>query len=146
MYRVKGKIPSHIRNHFDNISKSRFSSINILVNIYHFTAWISSILNHTAYSHARNEISKTFQPLFIILQFINTLQHAFVCIFLLFHWHCFGLKDFYPTLPALPTPQLLCLFFFSIVPLDHLFTWQMQVSSIIVVILSIVQTTHNPED
>lgn len=29
---------------------------------------------------------------------------------------------------------------------DHLFSWQMQVSSIIVVILSIVQTLHNPED
>lgn len=56
-------------------------------------------------------------------------------------------KIFIP-LYQLPLPPL-CLFFLhhcSSKLQDHLFTWQMQVSSIIVVILSIVQTLHNPED
>lgn len=49
----------------------------------------------------------------------------------------------------LPPPSALLLFFLhhcSSKLQDHLFTWQMQVSSIVVVILSIVQTLHNPED
>lgn len=56
-------------------------------------------------------------------------------------------KIFIP--PSQLPPPPLCLFFLqhcSSKLQDHLCTWQMQVSSIIVVILSIVQTLHNPED
>lgn len=91
----------------------------------------------------KSKISKTFL-LFLYLSITNCkcfrLHLSLVCLVL------FWLARF---LSQLPPPTPFCLFFLhhcSSKLQDHLFTWQMQVSSIIVVILSIVQTLHNPEN
>lgn len=87
--------------------------------------------------------------LLVFLNFPKLTVACFVWILLPFHLCCLGLRDFFYPTPPSPFATPLCLFFLrycSSKLQDHLFTWQMQVSSIIVVILSIVQTLHNPED